>query len=352
MPIFSAVLAITFLKATTADPSAQTTKIVNDYLEKQAAAGISVAVMQNGKLLYGEGFGWQDQAKQIKATADTRFRLASISKPITSTAIMKLVEDGKLNLDADIRKYVPEWPQKPQTITLRHILTHSSGIRHYTGGNEGEIYDHYTTAKAIGLFSGSNLLFEPGSKASYSTHAFTVAARAVETASGTDFPTAMQKLVYGPAGTKDLAIEDLTKPAPANRSMIYNRVGEKGTLPYTKWQDGSWKYGGGGMESSARSLVTFGDAVLHGKILKSATVNQMWTPQVLKDGTKNYGLGWVVSADTQTVRHSGSQQGSRTSLVIHRPTGIVICVLCNTSNSPITEIDDPILKVWIDAHNN
>lgn len=342
-------LLLTLALLQTPSPEAQTRTIATEYLNTRPVAGIAIAVIQNGELKFAEGFGYQNRETKQEATAKTRFRLASVSKPITAVAIMKLVEEGKIDLDADVRRYVPEWPEKPHPVTLRQILTHSSGIRHYAGGNEGAIFRPYTPAQAIALFSGSDLLFTPGTQTTYSTHAFTVAARAVETASGQTFAEYLKAALTNPAGITDLALEDLSQPAPANRSQIYVRVGETGLIPAPRREDISWKSGGGGMEASALDLARFGQALLEGKILKPATLNQMWTAQKLKDGKRIQSLGWAISPDDQTVSHSGSQQGSRTNYFIHRPTKTIVAILTNTSNNPLNEIDRKIYDLWVNA---
>lgn len=329
------------------NPAEETRGLVRGFLEKEGVAGISVAVYQGGREVFAEGFGWEDRERGRRASADTVYRLASISKVVTATAIMKLVEEGRLDLDADIRSYVPEWPEKRYPVTLRQILTHSSGIRHYTGGNEGAIYDFYTTEEAVKLFRDSDLLFEPGTKQSYSTHAFTVAARAVESAGKVELGEYVQKAVLSPAGVKGFGVE---RPGEAvtGRSEIYRRV-DGGTVAYDRRQDNSWKYGGGGFEASARDLVKWADAVMAGRILKPETVEAMWTPQTLKDGTASYALGWTVAQGGRRVGHSGSQQGSRTNLFIDRETKTVVAVLCNTSGAPINAIDSQIFQLWVEA---
>lgn len=344
----TSLLAIALIQSY--QPESQTRLIVSEYMSRQPVVGVSVAVMQGGKLVFGEGFGWENREEGREATANTRFRLASVSKPITATGVMKLVEEGKLDLDADIRTYVPEWPQKPHKVTLRQILTHSSGIRHYTGGNEGSFSEHVSTSEAVKLFAGSDLLFEPWTDVSYSTHAFTVAARAIETASGMNFGDYMRANVWSPTGVTDLGLEDLTRPKPANRSQIYRLVAGTATAPYALYQDNSWKYGGGGMESSAISLVQWANGVMEGKVLKPETTRQMLTPQEVGNGARGYALGWAVKSESPLqVSHGGSQQGSRTHLFIDLETQTVVAVLSNTSGNPLGEIDTKIFDLWV-AH--
>ena len=350
MPLTSLLTAIALQSF---QPESQTRLIVSEYMAQQPVVGVSVAVMQGGKLVFGEGFGWENREEGREATAHTRFRLASISKPITATGVMALVEEGKLDLDADIRNYVPEWPEKEHTVTLRQILTHSSGIRHYTGGNEGTFSKHVSTSEAVKLFADSDLLFEPWTSVSYSTHAFTVAARAIETASGMNFGDYMRAAVWSPAGVTDLGLENLTQPKPKNRSQIYNRVGDSFTVAYSSYQDNSWKYGGGGMESSAISLVQWANAVMEGEVVSPETVEEMWTPQTVGNGARGYALGWAVRSESPLqVSHGGSQQGSRTHLFVDVETKTVVAVLSNTSGNPIGEIDSKIFNLWVDYANS
>lgn len=321
--------------------SLRVTEAVESYRKEQPAIGMSVVVLEKGKKVYSQGFGWQDRENKIAATPLTRFRLASISKSVTSVGAMRLVEQGKLNLDEDIRTYVPEWPDKGAKITLRQLLSHTAGVRHYQAGKPSAFYNQMTTSEGVMTFANDALIHQPGEMYDYSTHAFTVVARAIETASGESFPAYM-RTVTKLAGAESLVCETLPNTWPAARSRHYVKVGDQANAS-TKTENLSWKYGGGGFESSAVDLAQFGQAILDGKMMKSATLREMWKKQT-PEGQSSYGLGWAITGNRR--QHSGSQQGAATFLMINEQEKVVVCVMINTSGVPVGGLADTIMKIY------
>ncbi len=303
-----------------------------EFRKEKKAVGLSVAVVQKGQVVFSEGFGWADENDGKKATGDTIYRLASISKPLSAIGVMKLVEDGKADLNADVRTYAPSWPDKGR-ITLWNLMTHTSGIRHYVTGKPDNNSPHYKTCtEALKVFSGDDLAYPIGSKNQYSTHAWTLVGAAVEGITGGPFSDYINEM-FANARVSSLRVEDLTKPAPANRSSIYGRRNEE-PYEYPFWLDGSWKAPGGGMESSAADLAKFVGLFLDGGVVKASTVDQMLTPQK-SPASNTQGLGWGVNGNM--FMHSGSQQGSNTFICGFKDSRTVIAVLCNTEGtSPTT----------------
>lgn len=308
------------------------------FMSQSQVVGMSVAIIKNDQVVFSRGYG-DASIGERKASEKTIYRLGSVSKPVTAVIAMSLVESGKLDLDSDIRKWAPEFPEKGDRVTARHILTHTSGIRHYAGGNEAGITKTYTQADAIKLFGNSDLLFRPGTKRSYSTHAFTVLARALEVAGGTSFEKQVDEIARrGKAAT--LKCERLDQ-IPGDRSKLYGYDSVGKPTEYKVPENNSWKFAGGGMESSAPDLATFANNLLLGRILPAKAVAEMWRPQDTLDNRAS-GLGWFLVAEEQA-EHGGSQQGCRAHLRIFRKSGIVIAVLTNTSsqrNSPATLTTD------------
>ena len=157
-----ALLTVTVSASGSADRFAEIEKLVTDARTEFGTPGISVAVVVNDELIWSKGYGLADVENEVPAEANTVYRIASISKPIAATAVMQLVEKGKVNLDDPIQKYVKHFPEKPLTITLRHVMTHTSGIRHYKPG-EMEMKEHFVDLEAaIRIFKDDPLLFTPG----------------------------------------------------------------------------------------------------------------------------------------------------------------------------------------------
>jgi CubicO group peptidase (beta-lactamase class C family) len=297
--------------------------------------GMSVAVLEGDELAFDEAFGFRDREAKSAAQASTLYRLASVSKTITATIAMQLVEEKKLDLDADVHGYVSELDKTWAPLTLRQILSHTSGIRHYRDDRDDGGTAHRSTAEALALFVHDPLLFAPGAKYSYSTHAFTVAVAAIERASKEDFPALVRERVaakYAPSLSCEIASE--SKP---DRSALYGKDDHAAIVRLDPREDLSWKYGGGGLESAAHDVARFAHAVAEAKLVTAASRDLMWTRAKLADGSStDYGLGWGVSADGNAIQHSGSQQGASSCLCVLRREHIVIVVLSNTegSNAP------------------
>ncbi len=317
-------------------PRIETTQAINDFQRETNFVGMSVAVWRNGQVEYARSFGYEDREKDIPANEKTIYRLGSISKPITAITLMKLVEGGKLNLKDDVRTWVPDWPEDKPGITLQHIMLHTSGIRHYSP-IEKPVFENYASARlALDLFKNDKLIGGVGEKFSYSTHAWTLAGAAMESASGQSLPKLVAE-ISGPDSS--LRCEDLTQPSPERRSALYRAVEDKESTLESKREDNSWKYAGGGMESSASDLAQFISRYLAGDVLQPKTVSQMTT--AIRNGR---GLGWGVSGDM--IIHGGSQQGCSTYFCAFKSSRTVVVILSNTERLPIKEIGDRVAAIW------
>jgi serine beta-lactamase-like protein LACTB len=297
-----------------ADVAGRVDDAVREFQAKSQAPAITVAVAVDGKIAYSKAFGMADVENDVKATPETLVRTGSIAKPIAAAAALTLVDAGKLDLDAPIQKYCPAFPQKQWTITTRELLGHLSGIRHYKD-NEFASTKHYTTMTGgFEMFANDPLLFEPGTKYSYSTYGFTVAGCVIEGASKEKFADYVAEHVLQPAGMRHTFVDDVYDIV-AHRARGYST--NDGKVQNAGLMDSSYKLPGGGYVSTAEDLVRFQLAMMDGKIVKPATLNEMWTSQKTSDGKPtNYGMGFgVFDVDGQKlVGHGGSQQGTSTAM--------------------------------------
>ncbi len=299
------------------------------YRAEQGVVGLRVAVLEDGELVFHGGFGFADREKQLPTTPQTLFRLGSISKPVAAALAMQLVEQGKLELDKDLRTYSPELAGKLAPITLRQVLSHTSGVRHYAPGRFDNSTKLRTTREALELFVDDELLFEPGSKYSYSTHAYTLAAHVIESASKQPFERLVRERV-AKRGAPSLDCEKLRDDKP-QRARLYNKVAGGEPALQTIPEDNSWKYAGGGLEATVLDLARFGQLMLDDKLVSRASREQMWSPTKLSNGsTHDYGLGWSLDPKRGRVSHSGSQQGCHSALVIDVEKRRVVAVMMNT----------------------
>src|SRR5437016_12489074 len=149
--------------------------------------GVQVAVAVNGKLVWSEGFGYADVERNRPVTRETQFRIGSVSKPLTAAAVVLLYEQGKLDLDAPIQRYVPTFPDKGYPISTRQLAGHLAGIRHYKD-REFFLNRHFATVRdGLAIFQDDSLLFPPGTRFSYSSYGWNLVSAVVEGAAGEDF---------------------------------------------------------------------------------------------------------------------------------------------------------------------
>lgn len=313
------------------------TRLATTARASMASPGLAVAIARGDQVVWSAGFGLADVENDVPVRADSVFRIASISKPMAAVAVMQLVERGRVSLDDPIQKYVPAFPDKgEQIVTVRHLLTHTSGIRHYRAG-EMESREPYTTlASAIAIFKDDPLLFAPGTRYLYSTYAYNLLAGVVERASGLGFGEYLRTRIWAPAGMRATALE-LPHEIVPRRVRQYVRGGGTPALRNAPYADLSIKWAGGGIISTAVDLARFDIALAQGRLLRPETMAAMHVPARLLSGTQTgYGLGWMVFRDDQGrqwVAHSGGATGGTTYLLRDPMRRVSVSVLSNVANA-------------------
>ncbi len=212
-----------------------------------------------------------DLENQVPVTASTRIRLGSISKPITAVAVMQLVERDKIDLDADVQRYLPSFPKKQWPITIRQLLGHQSGIRHYRqDGSDVDITAHYADRQEpLKIFQDDPLVFEPGTKYSYSTYGFNVLGAIVEKVSDLRFTDYVRENIFMRADMDQIGPDDTYAIVP-HRARDYRL--QNGVLQNCHLADTSNKIPGGGFISTPSDLVKFAMALNEGKLVKKDSV--------------------------------------------------------------------------------
>ncbi len=321
-------------------------KTVHTFMAQQHAPSVSVAIVKDGKLAWTGAFGFSDLENSVPAKPATMYRLASISKPITATAVMQLVDAGKLDLDVPIQKYCPAYPEKQWPITARELLGHLAGVRHYKHPEESWSTYHYASVtESLDFFKADPLDFEPGTKFQYSTFGYSILGCAVEGASGMKFMDYLQEKIFRPAGMEHLQVDDTFTIIP-NRARGYRQT-EKGEVINTYLADTSNKIPGGGMISTTTDLANFAIAMMHTTLVTPATEQKMWTPQTTRDGqSTGYGLGFGIKElkGHKLIAHSGGQPGTSTNLALLPELNTAVVVMINMEDLPASDLADEILK--------
>lgn len=328
--LFSLLSAASLPAQSRPDLAAALSAKVQAFREQHHVPGLSVALAVGPDLVFAAGFGQTDLENDVAAAKDSVYRLASISKPITAACVLRLVEAGKLDLDADIRTYVPEFPAKRWPVTARQLLGHLGGIRHYRRG-EAESTVHYATQRqGLERFAADPLLHQPGTRYQYSTYGYCLLAAAVEAVQLQPFPDCVRNLVAAPCGASTLQDDDPRRLIP-HRAQGYVRATD-GTLANSELMDASYKLGGGGLCCTAPDLVRFGQGLMAGQLLQSESLQQMWTVGHTSQGNPTgYGLGFSIGEHGGRPErwHGGAQSRVSTVLYLLPEQKVAVAALAN-----------------------
>lgn len=333
---------------------------ISTFMASQLGApGLSVAVVQDGEFVWSAGFGMADLENSVPATSQTLYRLGSISKPLTATAALALWERGKLDLDSPVQKYCPEFPQKPWPITTRELLGHLGGIRSYNvpelpyskSQSDPEVGNthHFENGIEGGLkfFANDPLVAQPGTHFNYATQGYTLVGCAIEGASGKKYEDSVRENVLAPAGMLETRPDDRFAIIPL-RTRFYSKD-KSGAVVNAEFLDSSYKVPGGGWLSSAPDMARFEAAILADRLVNRTTRDMMWTQQMPSDGLGRmaYGLGFGfgTTEGVKDVGHSGSQQGTSTTILIAPDTRAGVVVLTNSDSANAAGLASGILKI-------
>lgn len=298
--------------------------------------GLSIAVIQHGKIVVAKNYGLADVENQVPITSKTLFRIGSITKTISATAALMLEERHQIDLDAPVQRYCPAFPEKQWPLTTRQLLAHTGGIRSFRteGGISPELLSdsHYQrVAESLALFAGDPLIAEPGSRYEYSNYGYDLVGCVLEGASGLDFGDLLRKLIFSPISMTSTTLDDSESIIPG-RSRNYTHA-KDGSIHNAKSIDTSNRIPAAGLLSTASDLARFVIALQSGKLLSSNSLHQMWTEQSTSDGKRtSYALGWMIHdvGGTSVVAHTGEQPGSSSLLCVFPESQSAFVVLANT----------------------
>ena len=285
--------------------------------------GLTVSVAAGGAVVYEAAFGFADVENGVRARPETVYRLASVSKPMTAVAVLRLTEQGRLDLDAPVWRYCPDFPEKPWPLTARQLLCHQGGIRHYREDEPTLARRFESFAEALSLFRDDPLVREPGTGASYSTYGYNLLGCAAAGAARTSFLALLGEAVFGPAGMTATGADDV-REITAHRAQGYVRD-KDGRLRNSALADMSYKVPGGGLSGTAADAARFGSALLSGRLLSEATLAQMLTRQKTKDGRlTGYGLGLTLGQrdGRPEAWHTGGQERVSTAVYLSLDTSV------------------------------
>ena len=327
-----------------ADPLAARLERVADYLggerRKLHIPGLSAAVVLDNRVVFVDGFGEADVENHVPATSQAVYRIAEVSKMISAVALLQLVASGKLDLDASVRNYVPELPDKGAPITVRHLLAHLSGLRHYKGKEEFLSRKHYhRLLDTLVVFKDDPLIAKPGERFLYSTLAYNLIGLMIERVSGMTFGEYINKHVFDPLEMSSSGLEDLEAIVP-HRARGY-RLDDNGSLSNSPFVDLSVRYPGDGMVSTVEDLSRFAMAFMSSRLLSPELIRAMTTEQKTTSGEgTGYGLGCFVRKENgrRIIGHGGWQPQVSAFLLILPDRNLAVIILANLESVDVGQM--------------
>ena len=313
------------------------------------APGAAVMVVKDGRPVLAKGYGMANLELRIPCTTNTNFRLASVTKQFTAMSILILSERGKLSLDDKITKFFPEFPACGKEITVRHLLTHTSGVIDYEDViPEGTTIPVSDRDALLLLLKQNKTNFPPGSEFRYSNSGYALLALIVESASGQKFATFVRENIFRRLGMKNsLAYEQGISAVP-NRAIGYQHKAGK-----FEWSDQSLTsavLGDGGVYSSVADLFQWDQALYSEKLISRKLLQDAFTIHSAKSDFKGsgYGYGWYVgeSRGTQHIWHYGSTCGFSTKIERFPQKKLSVIVLTNLRNAQLDDIINKVIDLY------
>jgi CubicO group peptidase (beta-lactamase class C family) len=347
IPLFFAILL--FLLA----PASARADRVDDYVREQMrlrhVPGLALAVVRDGRVVKERGYGLASVELEVPAGASTVFEIGSVTKQITAACVMLLVEEGKVALDDPVSKYIPESPDAWRGVTVRHLLTHTSGIKNYNGLAGFELTEHLTRAEFVKRIGAQPPLFAPGEAHSYGNVNYSLLGYVVEQASGRPYWQFVTERIFKPLGMTSAHDRD-------PRYVLKNRA------EGYEWEDGRLVgrdydltdvFSAGAIVSTVGDLVKWDAAFGGGRVLKPSSLEQVWTPARLNSGkTYPYGFGWYIETlrGHPVRRHTGQTAGFAASIARFPEDRLTVIVLCNLGTQGVAgRIGQAVAKLYVPA---
>ena len=333
------------------------TALIEHEVKDKRLPALSIAVVDDQRVVWSAGFGHRDRERQVPATAGTVYRVGSVSKLFTDVAVMRLVEDGKIDLDAPVTKYLPGF--KPATkpehkpITLRMLMSHRAGlVREPPVGNYFDPTEP-TLEKTVASLNGVELVYPPGEKQKYSNAGIAVVGRVVEVVEGEEFAAHLSRHILEPIGMGDSSFE----PTPGGKRSLADAV--MWTYHGREFPAPTFELGespAGCMYSTVTDIAKFLSCLFAGgkPLLKLDTLEAMFKPQFVETGAKDgFGIGFLVSDfdGHRQVSHGGAIYGFATTFsgLTDEKLGVVVVCSRDVSNAVTGRIADAALKLALAA---
>jgi CubicO group peptidase (beta-lactamase class C family) len=297
----------------------------------------SLLVAKNGDVVLANGYGLADRENGVAVTPETVFDIGSITKQFTAAAILRLEMEGKVSVNDPVSRWFPGVPADKQSMTLHHLLTHSSGLQDVFGGD----YEVAERDSLAGVILASQLQWAPGTRYDYSNSGYSLLAMVVEKASGMPYEQYLREKMWAPAGMTRTGYRGVQWRT--GELAVGYRAGQRWGTPTDKlWAaDGPyWNLrGNGGVLSTVTDLFRWHRALEGEAILSAEAKRKMWTPHVPEDeeGSSHYGYGWAIAPTvrgTKLISHNGGNTVFFADFRRYVDEGVVVLVMSNSAEAP------------------
>jgi CubicO group peptidase (beta-lactamase class C family) len=319
--------------------SAEVDAAIRQQMTEQRIPGISLAVVRNGKIIKATGYGLANLEVRAPVTPETIFEAGSITKQFAATAIMLLAEEGKISLDASITKYFPEAPPTMKAVTVRHLLTHTSGIPDVDGSLDAtqvakaivDLHREYTEDELARAYLAQPLDFQPGTKWSYCNVGYELLGFLIHRVTGRYYVEFLRERIFAPLGMSTTRVRSYAEIIP-HRASGYDLI--NGAWKNTpRWQSESIFSGAsGGLLMNVLDLAKWDAGLNTERILKRSSLEAMWTPLPLDDGSAYPdGIGWFIAnaKGHRVVFHTGGGPGFCAAISRYLDDRLTIIVMTN-----------------------
>ncbi len=322
---------------------------VDDYLkgemDRRQIPGLALTVLKNGKAAKTAAYGLANLELRVPATPGTVFEIGSITKQFTAAGILLLVQDGKLSLDDRIGQYLPGTPPAWGDITVRHLLTHTSGLKSYTGLDGFELRRHLTQAQFIAAIGACPLEFQPGDSWKYCNTGFNLLGFIIENVSGQSYWDFLFQRVFRPLGM-NATTNRLPATIIANRASGYEQTNH---ILMNRDYDLTDVFSAGALVSTVDDLARWNAALDGDTLLQAVSKAQMWTATKLNNGKPTkYGFGWFIEEVNghKNIGHSGSTSGFSASIQRFPDDKLAVVVLTNTDEQIATILARKVAELY------
>jgi CubicO group peptidase (beta-lactamase class C family) len=321
--------------------------IVEETMKRDQVVGTSVGIQKNGELILAKGYGFADLENRVEATEHTVYRLGSVTKQFTAVAIMMLVEQGKILLDDDLTKFLPDYPTKGHRITIDRLLNHTSGIKGYTEMGDkfwGKARLDLSHEEMIDLFSQEPFEFAPGERYQYNNSAYYLLGVIIEKASEMPYADFLTENIFEPLGLSETYYLD-NSPIVENRAEGYEV--RKGKVVNDDLLSMRLPFSAGALGSSVVDILKWQKALEEHRLISVESYQKMKSAETLNDGTvSTYGYGLDIGSMEGRVKvsHGGGINGFRAQLSHYPEEDLTVVVLCNIGTASPDSLESRITR--------